>query len=134
MDKPPVRRQIMKPRDDRRFLRGTQISNSNGTVEFDTLFPGHYPGRTPHIHFRVHLNDSVSHIGQIFFDEQIISFVNSQSPYNSVSSRRLRNEDDGEFNYFNGKKSIIQLQPAHQLSGTMNIVINPLHKSQLMWP
>ena len=137
MDKPPIKRERMLPRDSRRFLRGTQISDANGTVNFETLFPGHYRGRTPHIHFRIHLNDSVAHIGQVFFHEDIISLINSKSPYNQVKTRRMKNEEDGEFSYFNGERSIIDLKRSDSLdegfSGLMNVVIDPFHRSRLMW-
>jgi protocatechuate 3,4-dioxygenase beta subunit len=35
------------------YLRGVQISDSNGQVKFKTIFPGCYAGRYPHIHFEV---------------------------------------------------------------------------------
>lgn len=36
-----------------RYLRGHQRSNARGKAEFLTIFPGWYPGRTPHIHMKV---------------------------------------------------------------------------------
>src|SRR6478672_12245544 len=30
------------------FLRGTQLTDANGQVRFATIYPGWYPGRTPH--------------------------------------------------------------------------------------
>lgn len=33
-----------------RAMRGIQLTNKDGAVIFDTLFPGHYSGRTNHIH------------------------------------------------------------------------------------
>uniref|UniRef100_T1K8P1 Intradiol ring-cleavage dioxygenases domain-containing protein n=2 Tax=Tetranychus urticae TaxID=32264 RepID=T1K8P1_TETUR len=137
MDKPRVKREKMYPKDPRRFLRGTQVTNENGTVTFETLFPGHYPGRTPHIHYRIHANGNVAHIGQIFFDESTSQVIQSKSPYNQVHSRRMKNEEDGEFTYFNGKKSIINIDPqslsGDSLEGILNLAINPLHRSNLMW-
>ena len=38
------------------FLRGVQVSDSNGAVQFTTIFPGCYAGRWPHIHFEVYAN------------------------------------------------------------------------------
>lgn len=35
------------------FLRGVQVTDSNGWVTFTTVFPGCYAGRYPHIHFEV---------------------------------------------------------------------------------
>jgi protocatechuate 3,4-dioxygenase beta subunit len=39
--------------EDENFLRGVQVSDKSGNVTFRTIFPGHYPGRWPHIHFEV---------------------------------------------------------------------------------
>jgi protocatechuate 3,4-dioxygenase beta subunit len=36
------------------FLRGGQVTDSNGQVTFQTIFPGCYSGRFPHIHFEVY--------------------------------------------------------------------------------
>ncbi|WP_412028407.1 intradiol ring-cleavage dioxygenase [Deinococcus yunweiensis] len=36
------------------YLRGVQESGSDGTVTFQTIFPGCYSGRWPHIHFEVY--------------------------------------------------------------------------------
>lgn len=38
---------------DKTFLRGTQTTNAQGQVTFQTIFPGWYPGRTVHIHVKV---------------------------------------------------------------------------------
>jgi len=35
---------------NKQFLRGVQISGNDGSVGFDTIFPGHYMGRATHIH------------------------------------------------------------------------------------
>ncbi|OYU45873.1 MAG: intradiol ring-cleavage dioxygenase [Burkholderiales bacterium PBB4] len=35
------------------YLRGVQVSDSNGEVSFTTIVPGCYSGRWPHIHFEV---------------------------------------------------------------------------------
>jgi protocatechuate 3,4-dioxygenase beta subunit len=35
------------------YLRGVQVSDSNGQVTFTTIVPGCYTGRYPHIHFEV---------------------------------------------------------------------------------
>ena len=36
------------------FLRGVQVTDSNGQVTFTTIFPGCYSGRWPHIHFEIY--------------------------------------------------------------------------------
>ncbi|KYK61232.1 extracellular dioxygenase [Drechmeria coniospora] len=74
------------------FGRGIQVSNSDGVVEFDTIFPGHYVGRTNHIHVmstdqaNLLLNGTfeggtVRHIGQTYFDQSLIAAVEAVEPY-----------------------------------------------------
>lgn len=36
------------------YLRGVQVSDSEGRVTFTTIFPGCYSGRWPHIHFEIY--------------------------------------------------------------------------------
>lgn len=36
------------------YLRGVQVSNSGGQVQFTSIFPGCYSGRWPHIHFEIY--------------------------------------------------------------------------------
>ena len=36
------------------YLRGVQESDVDGVLRFETIFPGCYPGRWPHIHFEVY--------------------------------------------------------------------------------
>ena len=43
---------------DQTFLRGRQPSDEAGMVEFRTIHPGWYPGRTVHIHVMVHTGDT----------------------------------------------------------------------------
>ena len=38
---------------DRNYLRGVAISDSEGRLRLTTVFPGCYPGRWPHLHFEV---------------------------------------------------------------------------------
>ncbi len=50
------------------YLRGYQITDSNGEVEFITIFPGWYGGRTCHIHFQVHVSSAYSAVSQLTFE------------------------------------------------------------------
>lgn len=40
--------------DDENYLRGVQETDTDGLVEFTSIFPGAYSGRWPHIHFEVY--------------------------------------------------------------------------------
>ena len=39
----------------KQYLRGTQFTDVQGSVQFRTIFPSWYGGRTPHVHFKVFL-------------------------------------------------------------------------------
>jgi protocatechuate 3,4-dioxygenase beta subunit len=52
------------------FLRGTQFTGAGGQVRFATIYPGWYPGRTPHIHFKVLLDAKSLVTGQLYFPDE----------------------------------------------------------------
>jgi protocatechuate 3,4-dioxygenase beta subunit len=83
--------------DSTRYLRGTQITNRDGIVEFLTVYPGWYRGRTVHIHTKVHLNNAEVLTSQLYFDEKVTSEVFAAEPYASDSGRDTFNHDDGIF-------------------------------------
>jgi protocatechuate 3,4-dioxygenase beta subunit len=82
-----------------RFLRGYQICDANGQVQFTTIYPGWYTGRAVHIHFKVRTNpDSASGLeftSQLFFDEALTDIVHAQSPYSAKGRRNTLNSSDG---------------------------------------
>jgi len=49
------------------FLRGYQITDADGRVDFLSIFPGWYMGRVCHIHFQVHVNSNYSAVSQLTF-------------------------------------------------------------------
>jgi protocatechuate 3,4-dioxygenase beta subunit len=64
-----------------RFLRGYQIADANGVVQFTTIYPGWYPGRTVHIHYRVRAAGGVDFASQVYFDDAITDEVLTTSAY-----------------------------------------------------
>lgn len=89
------------------FLRGIQPTDADGVAQFESIFPGHYTGRTPHIHVMVHTNATLqanntlgldnyaSHVGQAFFDQDLILAVEQLAPYSSNSQPMTSNDEDG---------------------------------------
>lgn len=57
------------------FLRGTQFAGATGIVEFLTIYPGWYAGRTTHIHFKVFLDEKTVLTGQLFFPDALSQFI-----------------------------------------------------------
>jgi protocatechuate 3,4-dioxygenase beta subunit len=85
----------------KKFLRGYQVTDANGTVQFTTIYPGWYPGRTVHIHFKVRTNassaPSYQFTSQLYFDDSLTDQVHTQTPYASKGQRNLKNAGDGIF-------------------------------------
>ena len=75
-----------------RWLRGTQLADENGVVTFDTIYPGWYEGRAPHVHVKAWVggNELTS---QLYFADALSDAVYVQGPY-ARSGRRQRNGDD----------------------------------------
>ena len=80
------------------FLRGYQISDKNGIVRFNTIYPGWYPGRALHVHFKVRvpgangLTDEFT--SQLYFPDELTDRVHAAEPYVSHKGQRLLNSRD----------------------------------------
>lgn len=57
------------------FMRGVQTTAANGTVFFDTCFPGWYRGRAIHIHFQVKQGATSTRVSQLFFPEDVTQAI-----------------------------------------------------------
>ena len=81
-----------------KFLRGYQVTDAGGHVRFTTIYPGAYPGRTVHIHFKVRTSKP-GRVGeftsQLYFDDALTDRVHAQPPYAGPGARRMRNDRDG---------------------------------------
>ncbi len=94
------------------WLRGTQLTDSNGQVTFATIVPGWYAGRTMHIHLKVHTSGAqgtVVHTGQIFFPDAIDSVVAATAPYTSNTTARTTNATDRVYTTQNGSSVIMDI-------------------------
>ncbi len=82
--------------DSSSFLRGRQIADDNGVVEFLTLYPGWYPVTAPHIHFTAPFDDGRSFTWQIFLDDDFSdALYTSVSPYDERGVHAVRTGDGG---------------------------------------
>jgi protocatechuate 3,4-dioxygenase beta subunit len=84
-----------------KFLRGYQVTDPTGTAQFVTIYPGWYPGRTVHIHFKIRTTPAApqgyAFTSQLYFDDVLTDYVHAQAPYASKGPRTVRNADDGIF-------------------------------------
>lgn len=77
------------------FLRGTQLTDADGAAEFTTIYPGWYPGRTTHIHFKVHTSSTMEATSQIYFPEDVTSEIYRSAPYDARGQKDTANDADG---------------------------------------
>jgi len=77
------------------FLRGTQPVDRRGLVTFRSLYPGWYPGRTPHIHFKVRRAGLTNLTSQFFLPDALSEFLYTQAPaYRREALRDTLNSQD----------------------------------------
>jgi protocatechuate 3,4-dioxygenase beta subunit len=85
----------------KKFLRGYQTTDRNGRVDFTTIYPGWYPGRAVHIHFKIRTNPAgargADFTSQLYFDEAVTDRVHAQAPYATKGRRPMMNEADSLF-------------------------------------
>jgi len=80
----------------RTFLRGTQATGADGVATFSTIYPGWYPGRTTHIHFKVFHGARNVLTCQFFLPDALSEFLYTQVPaYRRASLRDTLNSNDG---------------------------------------
>jgi protocatechuate 3,4-dioxygenase beta subunit len=100
------------------FLRGYQVSDANGNTQFTTIYPGWYPGRTVHIHFKVRANDNSGKAreitSQLYFDDSLTDRIHAQQPYSSKGRRSVKNQQDGLFRNGGGQ---LMLSPVASREG-----------------
>lgn len=75
------------------FLRGSQPTDAVGMVEFRTIYPGWYPGRTVHIHLIVQVG-GVALTSQLYFPEPVNDEVLALPPYSTRLGRDTTNATD----------------------------------------
>ena len=84
-----------------KFLRGYQVTDPHGSVKFITLYPGWYPGRTVHIHFKIRTapmaRRSFEFTSQLYFNDELTDRVYMAPPYATAGPRTTRNQQDWIF-------------------------------------
>ena len=85
--------------EGKKYLRGFQVTDDNGTVQFTTIYPGWYQGRTVHIHIKVRTLEgpekSFDWTSQLYFNDSITDEVHTQDPYSHHGFPDTRNSQDG---------------------------------------
>ena len=111
----------------RKFLRGYQITDANGTAQFETIYPGWYAGRAVHIHFKLRLfagsTKTYEFTSQFFTDDTLTDSVYTQSPYITRGARTTRNAQDGIYNSLSSaEKTALTLQTSKTADGYAGVI------------
>ncbi|CAN9127403.1 unnamed protein product [Alternaria alternata] len=127
-------------------LRGVQPTGANGTATFITLIPGHYVGRTNHLHTIIHhgakllanntiQGGTISHVGQFYIEQNFMGQVEKTSPYNTNKQAITTNAADPLFNMAKQggddpvmKISLIGKTIEDGLYATIDVGVNPKAK------
>ena len=107
-----------------KFLRGFQVTDADGAARFVTIYPGWYPGRTVHIHFKIRAAAAGAgreFTSQLYFDDALTDRVHAQGPYASKGQRRQRNDEDGLFRNGGRQLMLPLVQDGAGYAGTFDI-------------
>lgn len=81
-------------KDGERWLRGVQVTDKDGWVEFTTIFPGWYTMRAAHIHVRIIKNDAEMATTQFLFSQTLVNNIFMKQPYVKRGPGIITNEND----------------------------------------
>lgn len=91
------------------YLRGVQQADANGEVTFNTIFPGCYDGRYPHIHFEIYPsiaqavdNSYVVRTSQLTFPTSLLDTVYNLSTYSTSRSNYARTSLNSDMVFADG--------------------------------
>ncbi len=126
------------------FLRGIQITDADGAVTFDTIYPGWYQDRTVHIHMKVRIAGEIdaeetyeggttAHTGQLFFEDAISDAVFETDAYaNRPEDERTENAADQFFgDYVDEPEFLVAMTPVDAddltagYTGTVTVGVDP---------
>ena len=82
------------------WLRGVQVADDDGMVEFTTILPGRYQGRAFHIHFEVYQDDSYAQkllTSQMAMDDDLANQLYDEAGYTDALRNETTNGRDNVF-------------------------------------
>jgi protocatechuate 3,4-dioxygenase beta subunit len=106
------------------YLRGVQRTNASGVARFETIFPGWYRGRTPHIHMKVFVSGDEVHTGQVFFRPAVTKTVYSSGVYKSRGQADTSNSADSIYREAGTRALCSLTRKGSGYSGTMTVGVD----------
>ena len=107
-----------------RFLRGRQVTDNDGFVEFLTIFPGWYSPRTVHIHILVTDASNRIALSQMYFPQEIINEIHTSGAYVARGLGFYTNANDIVINESVGAGFPKMVKEGNGYSGTLTIGVN----------
>jgi protocatechuate 3,4-dioxygenase beta subunit len=113
----------------KKFLRGYQLTDGSGVARFTTIYPGWYPTRAVHIHYKIRSPESVrspyEFTGQMYFEEGMSDRVYAKPPYAGRGKRTVSNITDRLYNQDGGRQSMLAVTPARDgYRGTFDVALD----------
>lgn len=108
----------------KRFLRGYQLTDPDGRARFTTIYPGWYPGRAVHIHFKVRVKGEDKGYGftsQLYFDDALTDRIHARAPYADRGNKRTRNSEDGLYRRGGKQLTVAVSETAEGLAAAYDI-------------
>jgi protocatechuate 3,4-dioxygenase beta subunit len=113
------------------WLRGYQITDSNGQVTFETIIPGWYSGRTTHIHLRIRSTYSEAssttdqtNTTQCFFDQTFIdTLYTTVAPYSAEGKNPTTNAADRVYSQQEDGANVLALAGTTSSGYTASVTI-----------
>jgi protocatechuate 3,4-dioxygenase beta subunit len=110
-----------------KFLRGYQVTDESGAVQFSTIYPGWYSGRAVHLHFKIRsAPGSVTRMeftSQLYFDDTVTDAVLAQPPYNARGRRDTTNQTDAVFANGGSQLMLPVRQDGSGYAGTFDLAL-----------
>ena len=111
-----------------KFLRGYQMTDRKGIAAFTTVFPGWYPNRAVHIHFKIRTGDGdrqrKEFTSQIYFDDDLTDAIHTQPAYAARGQRKVRNNRDVLY-LVRGSQLVLPLREEKKgYAGTFDIALD----------
>jgi protocatechuate 3,4-dioxygenase beta subunit len=112
----------------KKFLRGHQVTDAKGEARFTTIYPGWYPGRTVHIHFKLRTRPGEARgeefTSQLYFDDAFSDQLFTKAPYGPRSGRRSRNNDDRIYRNGGSSLTLAVTREAENLTATFEVALS----------
>jgi protocatechuate 3,4-dioxygenase beta subunit len=105
------------------FLRGTRTAAADGIVEFHTIAPGWYPGRTPHIHVRVRIGAALVLTSQLYFPDVFVRTIYSKAPYAEFGQPDTTNATDGFANDPQAEGTLLHTAAGATIAGNGTVAL-----------